>query len=164
MCIFLWVKHFLIIRLCFWSCYLPFSVPQMTRETIVPRCPPPQDRVEAAVTQKSSPHYAHSTARWRTSPLVTISLSNTGLPSKGMRLRFFVSSGKNYILSREMKGESNLFCFSVYLFLHFFVHSLYFTHTGLCQSWRGFVSEGTWGRRSDKLQREPHCSESPLMP
>lgn len=56
----------------------------MTQVTIVLRCPPPQDKEEAAVTQKSSPHYVHSAARWRTSPPATISLSSMGLPSKGI--------------------------------------------------------------------------------
>lgn len=42
-----------------------------------------RDRVENAVTQKSSLHYAHSTARWRISPPAMISLPSMGLPSKG---------------------------------------------------------------------------------
>lgn len=84
-CFSLCVKHFLITLLCFCSYCLPCFLPQTTQVTIVLQCPPPQDRVEAAVTQKSSPHYARSTARWRTSPPATISLSSMGLPSKGKK-------------------------------------------------------------------------------
>lgn len=42
----------------FWSCYLPFPLPQTTQVMNAPQCPQPQDRVEA-VTQKSNLRYAH---------------------------------------------------------------------------------------------------------
>ncbi len=107
------VKHFLITLLCFCSYYLPCSLPQTTPVMIVLQCPPPQDRVEAAVTQKSSPHYAHSTARWRTSPPATISLSSMGLPSKGKKKNHYPKKSKAMVIY--------LFCLPVYMFLHSFL-------------------------------------------
>lgn len=128
--------------------FLVCSLSQMTRVMIVLQFPPLQDRVEAAVTQKSSPHCERSTARWRTSPPATISLSSMGLPSKGIGYQTELLC--KTISSKEAKGEGYLI--------------ILFAHAGLCLNWRGFVSEGTWGRRSDKSQRGPRCSESPRMP
>ena len=64
--------------------YLPRPLSQTTPVMIVPQLHPAQDRVEAAVTQKSSPHCEQWAARWRTSPPATISLSSMGLPFKGI--------------------------------------------------------------------------------
>lgn len=60
-------------------CFLP----QMTRVMISLQSRQTQDRVENAVTQKSSLHYAHLTAKWRILPPAMISLSSMGLLSKG---------------------------------------------------------------------------------
>lgn len=58
-------------------------LPQMTLVMIVLDRPLPQDRVGAAGTLRSSPHYARLAARWRTLAHAMTSLPSMALPSKG---------------------------------------------------------------------------------
>ncbi len=145
-------KH---VFLCVWSIFslhafghitVPF---QMTQVTIVQQPLQPQDRVEVAATQKSNPRYAHSTARWRTSPPATILLSSMDLPFKGTgyQTELFHYLKKNYLKRRRMKLKY-LLCLPVNLFLHSFIHSFTFTPctqvfvgTGGDSCWRGHGGE-----------------------
>ena len=133
----------------------PLSLFQMTRVMIVLQFPPPQDRVEAAVTQKSSPHCEHSTARWRTSPPVTISLSSMVLPSKGIgyQTEFLCKT----VSSREKKGEGYLFIL--------FAHTQVFVRTGRDSCRRGHGGEDqTSHREGHAVQNHLECHDQCRSP